>query len=78
MTSSGKDIYCKLKQIGYVTMIPTVLAAGPMLGFFIGNFIDSKFKTAPWFLVIFVLLGFGASIKETIRLIQRAKKEGDS
>lgn len=74
---SKKPAYRMLKQVGYVTMIPTVLAAGPMAGFFIGNFIDSKFKTAPWFLVVFVLLGFGASIKETIYLIERAKKEGE-
>lgn len=78
MTDEKKqDAYRMFKQIGYVTMIPMALAAGPLAGFFIGNFIDSKFKTAPWFLVIFVLLGFGASIKETIYLIERAKKESE-
>lgn len=53
--------------------IPTILAVGPLLGFFIGSFLDTKFKSGSVFLLIFLILGFAASVKETINIIRCLK-----
>ena len=66
-----------LRKWGFLSSIPMVLAAGPLLGYVIGNFLDRKLKTPPWFLVVFLVLGFTASVRETVRLIDRARKEDE-
>jgi F0F1-type ATP synthase assembly protein I len=79
---SRKDIpgreeekYRWMRQVGLLTAIPTVLAAGPLIGFFIGNYLDKKFQTYPWLTFAGIILGFIASGKETITLIRRADRE---
>jgi len=42
------------------------------IGFLIGNYIDKRFGTAPWFMVLFVCIGFVASIRQTIAIIKKA------
>ena len=70
-----KEQYRILRQVGLLTAIPMVLAAGPIIGFFIGNYLDNRFRTGPWLTFAGVTLGFIASGKETIDLIRRADKE---
>lgn len=53
--------------------IPSILAVGPLVGFFIGSFLDKKFNSGSVFLIIFLILGFAASIKETIEILKRLK-----
>lgn len=63
-----------LKVVVEATSIPFVLLGGPLVGFLMGSFIDKKFNTGKLFLVIFVILGFIAAIKETILIIKRVQK----
>ena len=58
-----------------LTAIPIVLLVGPVLGFLGGSWIDRRFGTDPTFLIICLLLGFGASARETYKLIQLASRE---
>ena len=67
-----KDVaYSQLKQLGVVTAIPVVLLVGPLVGFFIGGWIDQRFRFYPWFTVIFLVLGFLASGREITRLLKQ-------
>lgn len=59
------------KVVVEATSIPFVLLGGPVVGFFIGSFFDQKLNTGMLFLIIFVVLGFIAAIKETILIIKR-------
>ena len=73
MVKNGNEKdYRFVHQVGLLTMIPLMLLSGPLIGFLIGNYIDKRFGTAPWFMVLFVCLGFVASIRQTIAIIKKA------
>jgi len=60
--------------------IPMMLAAGPLVGYFLGLWLDRWLDTDPWFTVIGGILGFAAGVNETIRVIrtiQREQNDGD-
>jgi len=69
------DAYLLIRQIGILTSVPFILVLGPVIGYFIGNWIDNKFDIHPYATFIMVVLGFVASIKETVRIIKEAAKE---
>lgn len=60
-----------LRQIGVATTIPFLLASGPLIGYFLGDWLDGKLDTGPYLMVGGVVLGLAASIRETIRLLRR-------
>ena len=76
---SSKDKNNNLKSLKVVleaTSIPFVLLGGPLVGFFIGSFLDRKFGTNKIFLIIFIALGFAAAVKETIFILKRVQENG--
>lgn len=52
-----------------------IFAAGPMVGYVIGHWMDGRLGSDPWGTVVFSLSGFIASLKQVIGIIQRASKE---
>ena len=70
-----RDLSRTWRQVGIFTSIPLLLAAGPLVGFVIGRFLDRQFQTPPWGLIGAILLGLAAAIRETIRLIRQAIHE---
>ena len=58
-----------------LTTIPMALMTGPVVGFLVGDFLDRKFATAPWLMVVFSLVGIVSGVRQTWRLIQRAEAE---
>lgn len=71
------SFYARLKQLGLLTTIPIMLAAGPLLGFFVGDFLDNKFNTRPIFVAVFVVVGFAAGARESIRILKLAARENN-
>ena len=53
-----------IKQLGLLGTIPILLAVGPLVGFFIGKFLDEWLETDPWLKFILLAMGFIASGKE--------------
>lgn len=73
MVKNGdENKYRFVRQLGLLTTIPVVLLSGPVIGFFIGDYLDKRFGTSPWLMVFFVIIGFIASIRQTILIITRA------
>lgn len=72
MKDEEKNSYRLFRRLVLLTTIPVVLLAGPVIGFYIGDYIDKKLNTAPWFMIIFLLLGFAASVRQIIILITGA------
>ena len=64
-----------MRNVGVIITIPTVFAVGPIVGFLIGNWIDLKWHLDPWGKTICSLLGFVASVRQVIKLIQTATKD---
>ena len=76
--NKGKKRRSSYRQLGILGTIPILLAVGPVVGFLIGRWLDSKLGTEPFLLVIFLIFGFIASGKEVYKLIKRAEEDTDS
>lgn len=63
------------RQIGLLTSIPFILALAPIVGYFLGKFLDQKFRTQPWLSIILLALGFVAGVNETIKIIKMSQRE---
>ena len=61
----------RLRQAGVYVTIPFVLAIPPIIGWFIGDWLDKKLDTTPYLMFFFLILGFAAGIREFIRIIKR-------
>ena len=63
------------RQIGVLSAIPFILALAPIIGYFLGKYLDKKFRTEPWLSFVLLGLGFVAGVRETIKLVQLAQRE---
>ena len=67
-----------LRPIGILTTIPFLLMFGPLIGFYAGDWLDQKFGTEPYLMVLMIVLGFVASGREVWGLIKRASRDTDA
>lgn len=75
-TDDKKAEFYKLVKIGgLIIFIPMILAIGPLTGYFIGNFLEKKLGFAPYISLACIALGFVASAREIIRIINIMIKE---
>lgn len=58
--------------------IPLFLAVAPLVGWWLGRWVDSRAGTDWAFQAAGVGLGIAAAIRETIRLVRRAQRDLDS
>jgi len=66
-----------LRQIGLLGTIPFLIGVGPLVGYFIGGWLDDKFGTDPILMIVFLGLGLAAAIKETVRIIKEASRDSE-
>ncbi|RMH42474.1 MAG: AtpZ/AtpI family protein [Deltaproteobacteria bacterium] len=48
------------------------------IGWWIGRWLDDRFGTTPWLMVLFVLFGVGAAFKAVIRTAQDIQRHQQS
>jgi len=65
------------RQLGLLGTIPILIAVGPVVGFFIGRWLDEKLGTEPFLLVLFLIFGFIAAGREIYGIIKRAEEDID-
>lgn len=63
------------RQVGLLTSIPFILALAPIVGYFLGKYLDQKFRTQPWLSLVLLGLGFVAGVRETIKIIKMSQQE---
>jgi ATP synthase protein I len=61
----------QVTKIGVYLTIPFVLAVSPILGWWIGSWLDKKFETTPYLMYAGLLFGFVAGFRELYNLIKR-------
>jgi ATP synthase protein I len=66
-----------LRLVGALGGIPTLLAAGGVVGYFIGRWIDDRLGTAPWMQLLFFFLGMASGIQTTRRLLKQVGRDID-
>jgi len=59
-------------------MVPFLLVVPPLVGLFIGRYLDNRFDKDPLFTIVLLVLGFIAGARETAKLVKRANKEDES
>lgn len=67
-----KDKLSGYRQLAIATTIPVILVVAPLLGYYIGNWIDRRLGTGKIFMIIGLALGFGAAAKEIYDLIKNS------
>ena len=68
----------RLRDVGYYTLIPRVLAAGPLLGYFVGNLVEKRWGGEPWSITIGVLVGLAASFRQVYLMLSDKSRPGGS
>jgi ATP synthase protein I len=68
-----------LRNAGLLLAIPTLLIVSPLVGFFIGGWLDRRLRTSPWLSILGLILGFAAAGRETYMIYRRylAEEEQD-
>ena len=64
-----------LRTAGLLLAIPTLLIVSPLVGFWIGDWLDRRFHTAPWLGIAGLGVGFAAAGRETYRIYRRYQAE---
>ncbi|MDD5108602.1 MAG: AtpZ/AtpI family protein [Candidatus Omnitrophica bacterium] len=65
-----EDFYKEVKTVGFATFIPFMLAAGPLSGYFVGDFLQKKFNLSTHVVLVSVVFGLVVGIMEAIRIIR--------
>jgi F0F1-type ATP synthase assembly protein I len=66
-----------LRQAAVLSAIPGFLVVPPVAGVFIGRWLDQRYHTQPWLLLVFLLLGFGSGIRLTVQTLRRVREMQD-
>lgn len=64
-----------LRTAGLLLAIPTLLIVSPLVGFFVGSWLDRRFSSAPWLGIAGLALGFAAAGRETYLIYRRYQAE---
>lgn len=60
-----------LQRVGVLITIPFVLALPPMIGWWVGHWIDNQFNLTPYGAYGLLFLGFFAGARECYRLVKK-------
>lgn len=67
--------YSSLRSAGLLLAIPTLLIVSPLVGFFLGSWVDRWLHSSPWFTIVGLVLGFVAAGRETWQIYRRSLSE---
>lgn len=62
------------RNIGMGVMVPTTLAACVIVGCFLGYTADKWFNSSPWGVVIGLIIGSVAGVREMMKLLNKMNK----
>ena len=65
-----EDFYKGVKTVGFITFIPFMLAAGPLSGYFVGDFLQKKFNLPHYVVLSSIVFGFIVGVMEMIRILR--------
>jgi len=61
-----------MRQIALYGAVPGLLLAGPLIGWFIGRWVDGKLDTEPYLMTLGIFLGLGGAGVEIYQLVKKA------
>ena len=66
---SDRDTRRGMRAAGLGMSIPFALLTGPLLGYFLGAWLDGRFSTS-WITPVAVIVGLAGSIQLTVRMLR--------
>ena len=69
------DRYAWARQGGLLATVPFLMAAPPIIGLLIGRYLDNRFNTNPILTIVFLVLGFAASVREVAVVLKKASSD---
>ena len=69
-----RERYRQMRVFGLLSSIPGFLVVPPVVGALAGMWLDKRFHTAPWLLLVFLVLGFGSGVRLIVRTLQRVNE----
>lgn len=69
-----RELYQWLKIAGLISYIPFILCTGPLVGYFLGEYLARRFDLTFPAAILFAIIAFIASVKETLRIIRLVTK----
>lgn len=76
-SNKKKNLYKWVKVGGILSFIPFVLAAGPLGGFFLADYLEKRFGFPFYTTIICITLGVIGSTREVIRMIKVVLRSED-
>ncbi len=70
-----KDSRSTFRALGITGGIGSIMAACIMGGYFLGSYLDSKFGTAPWLLLVFLIFSITGGFLEVYNILKKVMKE---
>ena len=76
MTAKDPDSerYKQIRVYGLLSSIPGFLVVPPVVGALVGTWLDKRFHTEPWLVLVFLFLGFGAAVRLIVRTLRRVNE----
>ena len=65
-----EDLYKGVKTVGFVSFIPFMLAAGPLSGYFVGDFLQKKFNLSVYVVWVSIVFGFAVGVMEMVKILR--------
>ena len=72
MDPDSKDL---LRKAGSYSYIGIFLGVAVLIGFLGGDWLDKRFHTTPWGMLVGVMVGIASGGRELYRLVQRGMKD---
>ena len=69
------DKYSGYRQLAVATIIPIIMVVAPLIGYYLGSWVDSKLGTGSVFRIIGLGLGFASAGKEIYGLIKKSTRK---
>jgi ATP synthase protein I len=69
------DSRSTFRALGLTGGIGAVMAACILVGYFIGRYLDAKFGTAPWLLIVSLLMSMTAGFLEVYKIVKKVMRE---
>ena len=69
-----EELFKRIKIAGMISYIPIMLAASPLAGFFLGDYLQKKFNLPFYAMAICVGVGIFLGIRESVRIIRLVVK----
>lgn len=78
MAGGPSDKYKQARQLGLLTTIPMILAAAPLVGYFLGRWLGGKLGLEQLLSLLGLGVGIVAGVRETVVILRKASRDPDS